>query len=1521
MYSWAKAQSTTEFKEKSGSRLNFNPPSISGQFLPSINFHKAQRGDVRRPVQERRVVSVDYTIPDRKVYTRNGKLQSGESRIMSVLSMKDTRSGNAYKTNSNVANLMRLRVGHNLNGKVEVETNDKKANYNLQMWKPRMIFNAESGRFLDMSAVFNGNKLAPNYRGFQYDAKEKTLFKKMYLHEVVAKAYVKKDGKFVLHDKPVKFLTYNYKPKLEQADKELLMSLFLSSSQGIVEDTDDYYFSDVKSGVVYDWHPNGAGLDKILMRATLKHGKSIVNVMDKFDKFGKSDMKDCAILPLVEAFNKIIERKNMSEKRLDRRPFAWENMEQLLGRKIDNGITGKEFGILFSSVPELVQYCNVRIFDGFKRLCGYYKATVKEEVGISLCFENNHAYSLTKDEANHYAKHGASASGFILDYTEDDAICAVDCSRFAEFDDEMFADFKVLIFYNFGQNWQRVFYHFVRNEYPNQINANRKHNNIEYFENPRRLGQFVYMCNDYGIVREVGAKFNGVIRALYPKAKMDVYDFVRPQIRSINTLSVEFLKFLNPNMALMKSRVCHDVLELLVRFRPKAVRFRCERKTLAERDDDCSTSDDEEVDEEPTTKASIDIIKAHSNILRHNCNLIPRLNANSRLLKFCGSVETNAFYLITGLKFRSVHIETAFFTIEQTKFFLHNEFITHDNILGYIPYDTHFAPKSFTPFVEQVYELFDEKLAKRLVNNLVGFFGKHKKEKTESIITTSQEYANAMLLNYAKRGEMLVPQSLDNNLTLMSHTTSTAMTETYLPLQMLVVGQCVVELFKLDMKYGADAELAGANTDCVSYIRIKKSVLDDVDTDVYRLDTYHPYIGMPSPMSERQIKNEMKTALGVFEENLAATAEFVYDSEINDDDAMLQMALNKIKNGENFLATGNPRCGKSHLAKRLAKHLVKVEKKNVYITAITHEIVNQFSQFFEAEKLGDKADGSVIAGCLFDGEKGKKMKSVSQLMEKFSNVDVLIVDEISMLDFEKHYHQLAALKHHMADLRIVLVGDLNQLPCIAEEHMRTYDISYEKNYALQYMCDGNVFFMDVPHEGDEEIAKMLRAVHPTKTRGDDVFISGHMFSSRVSDGLHDNSISKFRVVNKDKPERVSTDSENQRICQKIYNLGDDWKKKARFIAGCKMICKTNNLKEQGLFNNTRCEFVREATACRRAQSETDDKGQDVVELRVFGKIVKVKRSTYSDITHNFFDYAYCNTIYAYQGSSIHTPTNLFMRGAFMTKRDAYTLFSRFHKYGDMRCDLALNETVRIRDDVYPNNSVLVEAQRDSTLRNGYIYAIHDAEKIVRYVGQTGNLSRRESEHRGGQHSATRSLCSKEVNFAVCHQSCFVSSSNYTYRLLNDLELVYIAKHLDSVVNTQLREDAAKMLKANYNEVVNRALDAEQIKGIQKIAYVSRMPVVKIGAMSDKSRPNLVQITTEHEGESRTKQKIAVKDATEHLREKHWNLTRRGFEVRYLKSIDALIANGVVDEKFRESDDVSMESSDDDSSDDESSDDE
>ena len=65
----------------------------------------------------------------------------------------------------------------------------------------------------------------------------------------------------------------------------------------------------------------------------------------------------------------------------------------------------------------------------------------------------------------------------------------------------------------------------------------------------------------------------------------------------------------------------------------------------------------------------------------------------------------------------------------------------------------------------------------------------------------------------------------------------------------------------------------------------------------------------------------------------------------------------------------------------------------------------------------------------------------------------------------------------------------------------------------------------------------------------------------------------------------------------------------------------------------------------------------------------------------------------------------------------------------------------------------------------------------------------------------------------------------------------------------------------------------------------------------------------------------MKDATEHLREKHWYLTRNGFEVRYLKSIDALIANGVVDEKFRESDDVSMESSDDESSDDESSDDE
>ena len=151
------------------------------------------------------------------------------------------------------------------------------------------------------------------------------------------------------------------------------------------------------------------------------------------------------------------------------------------------------------------------------------------------------------------------------------------------------------------------------------------------------------------------------------------------------------------------------------------------------------------------------ISRAHTNILRHCSNVIPRLSVMSRFVKMSPSVlERNkltkyAFYLVSGLSLDGIRVKPTLFTKEQTQWFLDNGHITIFNLLGYIPYDLHFAKDAFKEFVELVLDAVEDKTAKKLINNLVGYFGRHKQEHTTSFLTNSEEYANAMALDYAKR--------------------------------------------------------------------------------------------------------------------------------------------------------------------------------------------------------------------------------------------------------------------------------------------------------------------------------------------------------------------------------------------------------------------------------------------------------------------------------------------------------------------------------------------------------------------------------------------------------------------------------------------------------------------------------------------------------------------------------------------------------------------------------------------------
>jgi ATP-dependent DNA helicase PIF1 len=239
-----------------------------------------------------------------------------------------------------------------------------------------------------------------------------------------------------------------------------------------------------------------------------------------------------------------------------------------------------------------------------------------------------------------------------------------------------------------------------------------------------------------------------------------------------------------------------------------------------------------------------------------------------------------------------------------------------------------------------------------------------------------------------------------------------------------------------------------------------------------------------------------------------------------------RLAVEQTINGENILITGPAGTGKSYTIKHIIE-LLQANCKNIGLTATTGTaafiIGGQTIHSFMGMGIGDTSIAEIFI----------KIKSNSNIFKRLSELDVLIIDEISMLDcalFEKistifcyvksyNTKDTGLLNKPFGGVQIILIGDFCQLApvngiyCFLSKLWETANIKVVLLDELVRQNDDLLFqqILQIIRKGKctDNILKVLNALKDTQF--DDEIIPTKLYPKNMNvDKINDIEIAKLK---------------------------------------------------------------------------------------------------------------------------------------------------------------------------------------------------------------------------------------------------------------------------------------------------------------------------------------------------------------------------------------------------------------------------
>jgi ATP-dependent DNA helicase PIF1 len=306
--------------------------------------------------------------------------------------------------------------------------------------------------------------------------------------------------------------------------------------------------------------------------------------------------------------------------------------------------------------------------------------------------------------------------------------------------------------------------------------------------------------------------------------------------------------------------------------------------------------------------------------------------------------------------------------------------------------------------------------------------------------------------------------------------------------------------------------------------------------------------------------------------------------------AKQKVAVEQTMNGENILITGPAGTGKSFTIKYIIE-LLRAEKKNVGLTATTGTaafiIGGQTIHSFMGMGIGEETLQEIFI----------KIKNRSNIYKTLSTLDVLIIDEVSMLDnmlFEKISDILCYVKSHclkddellhkpFGGIQIIFIGDFCQLApvngtyCFLSTLWKKANIKVVVLEELVRQNDDTLFqqILQIIRKGKctDNILKVLNALRDTQF--DDEIIPTKLYPKNVNvDKINEIEITKLKECGNKrcfyKAEAGSSGGGSVSSGANLVSLANIAKYDVELVENAQVIITRNIDISNGLVNGMRC---------------------------------------------------------------------------------------------------------------------------------------------------------------------------------------------------------------------------------------------------------------------------------------------------------------------------------------------------------------